>query len=62
MTTEKVYIVIVAYPYEFSKILGVFNSPEEAEVLRAEADSKDSTIGFNGKCYNEYEVEEHELK
>ena len=57
-----VYVVIVTYPYEFSKILGVFYEAQKANEFLLSERGKDDATGFNGEPYNQYEVEEHEVK
>lgn len=53
----KVHILIVTYPFEFSKVLGVFLNKSDAETQRDIEVKKDTSKG-----YNEFNIEEHEIK
>jgi hypothetical protein len=47
-----IYILIETYPFEFSKVLGVFKNPEEADKAKQAAMLDDDSLG-----YNEFSVE-----
>lgn len=52
-----VHILIVTYPHEFSKVLGVFLNKSDAETQRDIEVKKDVSRG-----YNDFDIEEHEVK
>ena len=52
----KVQVLIVTYPFEFSKVLGVYRGLAAAEAHREEAIKKDESKG-----YNEFDIEEWEV-
>lgn len=53
----KVYVLIETFPYEFSTVLGVFLNKSDAETQRIIAKKKDVSKG-----YNDFDIEEHEVK
>ena len=53
----KVHVLIVTHPFEFSTVLGVFLNKADAEDERIIAKKKDTSKG-----YDDFDIEEHEVK